>query len=66
VKKAPDLTAEELEEFCRNSDKLAAYKRPRAYYFVDSLPRNASGKIQKFLLRQKVKEAANMMEGELR
>jgi long-chain acyl-CoA synthetase len=58
VKKDPNLTAEELEEFCKNSNKLAAYKRPRAYYFVDSLPRNASGKIQKFLLRQKIREAA--------
>jgi long-chain acyl-CoA synthetase len=58
VKKDPNLTAEELEDFCKNSDKLAAYKRPRAYYFVDALPRNASGKIQKFLLRQRVREAA--------
>jgi long-chain acyl-CoA synthetase len=66
VKKDPNLTTEELEEFCKNSDKLAAYKRPRAYYFVDSLPRNASGKIQKFLLRQRVREAANIIEGELR
>jgi long-chain acyl-CoA synthetase len=66
VKKDPNLTAEDLEEFCKNSDKLAAYKRPRAYYFVDALPRNASGKIQKFLLRQKVREAAKIKEGELR
>ncbi|MFC4183329.1 fatty acid--CoA ligase [Saccharococcus thermophilus] len=58
VKKDPDVTAEELEQFCKNSDRLAPYKRPRAYYFVDALPRNASGKIQKFLLREQMKNVA--------
>ena len=58
VKKDPDVTAEDLEKFCKNSDRLAPYKRPRAYYFVDALPRNASGKIQKFLLREQMKNAA--------
>ncbi|MFT4417062.1 fatty acid--CoA ligase [Fredinandcohnia humi] len=52
VKKDPNLTEEELDTFCKNSDKLADYKRPRKYIFVEALPRNASGKIQKFLLRQ--------------
>ncbi|MGI2328626.1 fatty acid--CoA ligase [Planococcus sp. YIM B11945] len=46
------LTAEALEDFCKNNEKLAGYKRPRHYRFVDELPRNASGKIQKFLLRE--------------
>jgi long-chain acyl-CoA synthetase len=58
VKKDPNLTAEELERFCKNSDQLAPYKRPRAYYFVDALPRNASGKIQKFLLREQMNQSA--------
>ena len=30
--------------------ELAAYKRPRAYHWVDALPRNALGKVQKHLL----------------
>ncbi len=51
VRKNPQLSADELEQFCRNSEKLANYKRPREYLFVDELPRNASGKIQKFILR---------------
>ncbi|MBH8607622.1 fatty acid--CoA ligase [Thermoactinomyces sp. CICC 10521] len=51
VKKNPDLTADELDRFCQESGKLARYKRPRRYVFVGQLPRNASGKIQKFLLR---------------
>ncbi|WP_411334590.1 fatty acid--CoA ligase [Metabacillus indicus] len=56
VRKEAGLTEEELDEFCRTSDKLAPYKRPRKYHFVDALPRNASGKIQKFLLREKLAE----------
>lgn len=55
VKKDPNLTAEMLDEFCKNSDRLARYKRPRRYEFVDQLPRNASGKLQKFLLREQAK-----------
>ncbi|GAC89845.1 long-chain-fatty-acid--CoA ligase [Anoxybacillus flavithermus NBRC 109594] len=58
VKKDQQLTAEQLEAFCKQSDKLAPYKRPRAYYFVEALPRNASGKIQKFLLREQMKKMA--------
>ncbi len=46
-----DLTAAELDEFVRESDRLADFKRPRAYYFVDSVPKNPSGKVQKFKLR---------------
>jgi malonyl-CoA/methylmalonyl-CoA synthetase len=38
----------ELDTFVRAH--LASYKRPRAYEFVDSLPRNALGKIQRHLL----------------
>lgn len=59
VSKDPNLTAEELEEFCKNHDGLAAYKRPRSYTFVNALPRNASGKIQKFLLREQLVQSVN-------
>ena len=33
-------------------DRLAAYKRPRWVEFVDELPKTATGKIQRFKLRQ--------------
>lgn len=36
----------------RCQEKLASFKVPRAFKTVDSLPRNAMGKIQKHLLRQ--------------
>ncbi|WP_078381165.1 fatty acid--CoA ligase [Sutcliffiella halmapala] len=54
VKKEAALTENELDEWCQNSSKLARYKRPRKYLFVDALPRNASGKIQKFVLRKQM------------
>lgn len=57
VKKDPSLTADQLEELCKNSDHLANYKRPRKYIFCDALPRNASGKIQKYLLRQQLEDS---------
>ncbi len=43
------LTADALIAFCR--DNLASFKKPRAVYFVDVLPRNALGKVQKHLVR---------------
>jgi malonyl-CoA/methylmalonyl-CoA synthetase len=42
-------TADELVALCR--DRLASYKKPRAVYFADALPRNALGKVQKHVLR---------------
>ncbi|WP_394328201.1 hypothetical protein [Natronorubrum texcoconense] len=41
-----------MDAFALESDHLADFKRPRAYYFVDDLPKNPSGKIQKFKLRE--------------
>jgi acyl-CoA synthetase (AMP-forming)/AMP-acid ligase II len=39
----------ELEAHCR--ERLAGYKIPRVWQFVDELPQTSSGKIQKFVLR---------------
>jgi fatty-acyl-CoA synthase len=38
-------------------DRLAKYKHPRRIVFVDSLPKNAMGKVQKFELKRRMKEA---------
>lgn len=56
VKKDANVTEQELDEFCKNSDSLANFKRPRKYVFCDMLPRNASGKIQKFVLRKQLED----------
>ncbi|MBD8005596.1 fatty acid--CoA ligase [Bacillus norwichensis] len=52
VKKDPSITAQELDNFCTENNRLARYKRPRRYEFMEELPRNASGKLQKFMLRE--------------
>jgi acyl-CoA synthetase (AMP-forming)/AMP-acid ligase II len=44
------VTAEELITHCRAS--LAGYKCPKKIEFVDVLPRTATGKLQKFKLRE--------------
>jgi long-chain acyl-CoA synthetase len=56
VKKDPKVTDEELDIHCKNSNHLANYKRPRKYIFCEALPRNASGKIMKFVLRKQLEE----------
>ncbi|HEY5476876.1 MAG TPA: hypothetical protein VIK11_09175, partial [Tepidiformaceae bacterium] len=43
------VTSEEVERWAR--ERLAAYKIPRIIRFVDELPRTASGKIQRRLVR---------------
>ncbi|HEY3688592.1 MAG TPA: AMP-binding protein [Streptosporangiaceae bacterium] len=40
----PSLTAADCEAHCRAHPMLGAYKRPRAYRFVEALPLNATGK----------------------
>ena len=46
-----DATEEDLDAAVIESDELADFKRPRRYYFVSELPKNPSGKVQKFKLR---------------
>jgi acyl-CoA synthetase (AMP-forming)/AMP-acid ligase II len=43
-------TADELITFC--ASRLAGYKKPRSFDFVDELPRDAAGK----LLKRKIRE----------
>ena len=43
------VTAEELLEFTK--DKLADYKRPRDIRFIDSMPINPTGKVDKRSLK---------------
>ncbi len=47
---AGDAMAAELLEHCKNG--LARYKYPRWFNFVEELPKTATGKIQRFQLRQ--------------
>jgi benzoate-CoA ligase len=47
---AGDELARGLQEFVR--ERLAEYKRPRWVQFVPELPKTATGKIQRFRLRE--------------
>jgi long-chain acyl-CoA synthetase len=50
LKPGAAATAAELEAYCRQN--LAAYKVPRVIEFMDAVPKTASGKTKRFLLRQ--------------
>ncbi len=51
---AGTVTEADLIEFCRA--RLAGYKKPRSVDFVDELPKNAAGKIDKTNLKRFYKE----------
>ncbi|MGY6635438.1 MAG: AMP-binding protein [Alkalilacustris sp.] len=53
VKEGRTLSEADLEAFCRAH--LAGFKRPRRFVF-GALPRTATGKIQKFMLREIARE----------
>jgi 2-furoate---CoA ligase len=45
------VTAAALDQHCRESRDLANFKRPRRFVFVEAIPRTASGKVLRRLLR---------------
>ena len=49
LKPGEKATAEEVKAFCK--DKISYHKIPRFVFFVDDYPTTASGKIQKYKLR---------------
>ncbi|MBW8010978.1 MAG: AMP-binding protein [Chloroflexi bacterium] len=50
LKEGEGSSGEEMREFCR--DKIAHFKIPRYFKFVDSFPMTVTGKIQKFVMRE--------------
>jgi fatty-acyl-CoA synthase len=50
LKSGAEMTEEEVRSFCRA--RMARFKVPHYVKFVDDYPMTASGKIQKFILRQ--------------
>lgn len=49
-KEGADITEEDVVDFTRS--RIAPYKKPKYVIFVDSYPMTASGKIQKYKLRE--------------
>ena len=56
LKEGVEVSADELKAFVK--DKLAPYKYPRFIEFVKELPKTATGKIQRFKLRQQETDAS--------
>ena len=50
LRSGQQVTAEQLQQFC--VERLAAFKVPKYLWFVEAFPQTASGKIQKFRLRE--------------
>ncbi|MGZ4520737.1 MAG: AMP-binding protein, partial [Mycobacteriaceae bacterium] len=48
----PPVTEDELIAWCR--DGLASFKRPRRVAFIDALPKTATGKLQRFRVREQL------------
>jgi fatty-acyl-CoA synthase len=54
------LTADEVREFCR--DQIAHYKVPRHIRFVDEFPMTVTGKMQKFIMRERMNAELGVRE----
>jgi len=49
-----ESSEDEVKQFCR--ENIARYKTPKYIFFIDEFPMTASGKIQKYKLREIAKE----------
>lgn len=55
------VSADDIRAFCQG--QIAHYKIPRYIEFVDSFPMTITGKIQKFVMREKMKEKLGLADG---
>ncbi len=55
-----DITESDVQEFTRA--RMARYKCPKYVFFVDEYPQTASGKIQKYKLREMAAEAVGVAD----
>jgi acyl-CoA synthetase (AMP-forming)/AMP-acid ligase II len=60
---ASQVKEEEIVSFCRG--KIARFMVPKKVVFVDQLPRNSTGKVQKLLLRERARALAANKEQHL-
>ena len=51
------MTEDELKEFCR--DQITHFKIPRHVRFVDDYPMTVTGKMQKFVMRERMAAELN-------
>ena len=60
LKSGAAATADEIRQYCKS--QLAHYKVPRYVKFVESFPQTVTGKIQKFKIRDVMKEELGLAE----
>ncbi|MBT2677922.1 AMP-binding protein [Bacillus sp. ISL-35] len=60
MKEGEKATADEIKEYCKG--KISKHKIPRYIEFTESYPMTASGKIQKFKLREQAMEAVEQFK----
>jgi fatty-acyl-CoA synthase len=51
IRRDPGLDEAAIDRFCRESPNLASFKRPRHYVFVDEIPSNPTGKVDRGRLK---------------
>ena len=54
LKAGEDSSAEEIRSFCKG--QISHYKIPRYIKFVDDYPLTVTGKVQKFMMRERMEE----------
>ena len=60
VRDGQRLTEDEVRAFCQG--QIAHYKIPRYISFVESFPMTVTGKIQKFQIREKMKQTLGLLD----
>jgi fatty-acyl-CoA synthase len=60
LKAGADLSESDVQEFARA--RMARYKAPKYVFFVDTYPMTASGKIQKYKLREMAAESLGLAD----
>ena len=60
LKQGETATEDELKEFIR--ENLSRHKMPRYIWFMDTFPMTASGKIQKYKMREMAVDALNLAD----
>ena len=62
IRKDSNLDAKALDSFCLASADLADFKRPRHYFFVDDIPANPTGKVERGKLKELLINKAGVAE----
>ena len=60
LERVKTATEEDVRTFCR--DKIAHFKIPRFVKFVDAFPMTVTGKVQKFIMREKMIDELGLEE----